>query len=53
VSGRHEGGGLFVAGEHELDAGSPQGLHDVEVLLARDAEHMFDALVLESCDKQV
>ena len=53
VGRRHERGGLFMAGQDELDARLPQRLDNVEVLLARNAEDVFDALVLQGSDKQV
>ena len=53
VGGGHEGGGLLVAGEDELDRGGAQRLDDVEVLLARHAEDAVHPLVLQCRDQQI
>ena len=53
MRGRHEGGGLLVAREHQLDARLPQRLDDVEVLLAGHAEDAVDAFVRERRDQQI
>lgn len=50
---RHEGGALLVAGTHEADAGArSERVENVEDLLARHAEDVLDALVLEALDEQ-
>ena len=49
----HEGGGLLVADQDELDARRAQRLDDVQVLFAGHGEDSIDALVLEGLDEQV
>ena len=44
----HEGRALLMARRDELDRAVEQRIHDVDVLLARNAEDVFDALVLEA-----
>jgi hypothetical protein len=53
VGGGHEGGGLLVAGEDELDRGGAQGLDRVEVLLARHPEDALHALPLQSRHQKI
>ena len=53
VGCRHEGRGLLVPRENELDRGRAQRLDHVEVLLARDAEDAVDALVLERRNQKI
>ncbi len=49
----HEGGGLFVSCEDELDRGLAQRLHDIEIFLTGNPEHPVHALVLERRDEQI
>ena len=49
----HEGRGLLVARQDQLDRGVAQAFHDIEVLLAGHAEDPVDALVLECGDQQI
>jgi hypothetical protein len=49
----HEGGALLVVGRHEADRAVEQRVHHVDVLLARNAEDVFDLLVLEALDEQL
>jgi hypothetical protein len=42
-----------MACQDERDARSTEGFDDIQVLLARDAEDVFDSLVLKRCDEQV
>ena len=49
----HERGALLVAGGDEAQIGVQQGVHDVEVLLARDAEHERSGLALEAANEQL
>ena len=49
----HVGAALLVADGHELDRGVVERLVEVERLLARDAEHVRDALGLEALDEDV
>ena len=51
VGGGHEGGGLLVAGEHELDRGCAERLDHVEVLLARHPEDALHPLPLQCRDE--
>ncbi len=50
---RHVGPALLVAHGHELDRGARQRVVQVERLLARDAEHVLDALGLEALHEDV
>jgi len=49
----HKRGGLLVPREDQLDFGSAQRLHQIEVFLARHTEDAVDALVLQCGDKKV
>ena len=49
----HERGALFVPGEHVGDRGPGQRLHQPDVLLARDAEDVRHALVLQALNDQL
>ena len=48
----HEGRALLVTRRDEADGGVDQGIDDVQDLLAGDAEHVLDALVLEATDDE-
>ena len=52
MSRRHERRGLLVAGQDQPDPGAAQRLDHVEVFLARDAEDLTHALVLERGDQE-
>jgi hypothetical protein len=39
--------------QHKLDPRLAQGFHDIQVLLAREAEDALDTLVLERGDKKI
>ena len=47
LRGRHEGRGLFVARQHQLDLGMPQRLDHREVFLARQPEDALDTFVFQ------
>ena len=47
MSGRHEGRGLLVSRQYQLNARLPQRLDDVEILFAGHSENAVDAFVLE------
>ena len=49
----HVGPALLVADRHEADRGVVQGLVQIEGLLARNAEHVLDALRLQAFHEQV
>jgi hypothetical protein len=49
----HEGRGLLVARQHELDRGAPQRLDEVEVLLPGNPEDLSHPLVLERGDHEL
>ena len=49
----HEGGRLFVPGQHELDFRLPQGLDDIEVLFPGNAEDPFNALVFQGSYQKI
>ena len=49
----HERRRLLVANQHVPNGGAGQSVGEVDVLLARDAEHAGDALVLEAAHEQV
>jgi hypothetical protein len=53
MGGGHEGGGLLMASQDELDRRFADGFDDIEILFARDAEDAIDALILEGGNKQV
>jgi hypothetical protein len=53
VCSRHERSRLFMSGNEKLDARSPERLDDVEILLAGNAEDVFDAFVVQSRNQQV
>ncbi len=53
VRRRHERRRLLVAGQHQPDLRTAQGFDDVEILFARDAEDLLDALVLERRDEEL
>ncbi len=53
VRRRHERRRLLVAGQHQPDLRAAQGFDDVEILLARNAEDLLDALVLERGDEEL
>ena len=48
----HERRALLVPGQHVPDRGPGDGVHQPDVLLARDAEDVRDALVLQALDDQ-
>ena len=50
---RDEGGALLVPGWHELHRGVDQRVEEVDVLLARDAEDIVDAFVLEAAREEL
>src|SRR2546430_6458385 len=49
---RHERRGLLVSRQDEPNGAVVKGIHQLEVLLARDAEGEPDALVLKAVDQQ-
>ena len=49
----HERCGLLVADQHVADRRAGKGIGEVDVLLAGDAEHAGDALVLEATHEEV
>ena len=49
----HEGGALLVARGDETDGAVEQGVHHVDVLLARDAEDVVYVLVFEASDEEL
>ena len=49
---RHESRRLLVPGQDQLDAGASQRFDHVEIFLARNAEDLLDALVLERGDDE-
>src|SRR5438445_133817 len=49
---RHERRGLLVSRQYEPNGAVVKGIHQFEVLLARDAEGEADALVLKAVDQQ-
>src|SRR5438309_11541127 len=49
---RHERRGLLVSRQYEPNGAVVKGIHQLEVLLARDAEGEADALVLKAVDQQ-
>ena len=53
VRGGHESGGLFVAGNDDLDPRGAEGLEKVEVLLAGQTEDVFNAFFFELLHEQV
>jgi len=54
VSGGHETRTLFVPRQDQLDLGrARQAVEEIEILLAGDAENIFDPLFLEAIDEQV
>ena len=53
VGGCHERGRLFVPGDDDLDAASPEGFEKVEVLLAGQAEDVFNAFFFQLLHEQV
>ncbi len=52
ISGGHKACRLFVPGENQLDLRCPQRFQEVEILFSWDAEDVFNALILESFDKE-
>ena len=50
---RHEGGGLLVARQDELEVAVEQHIHDVDVLFARDPVDGVDSFVLEATHEQL
>ena len=50
---RHEGRGLLMTGQHQLDAGGPQRFQQVEIFLAWHAEDALNAFVFQRGDKKV
>jgi hypothetical protein len=53
VGGRHETGGLLVSRQYKLDLRAPQRIQHVEILLARNGEDIFDALVFEGGHQEI
>jgi hypothetical protein len=49
----HEGGPLLVARGHKPDRAVEEGVHHIQVLFARNAEHVRQAFVLQAADKQL
>jgi hypothetical protein len=52
IGGGHEGRGLFMARQHQLDGGIADRLDDVEILLAGNTVDSLDALVLKRRHQQ-
>src|SRR5207302_7225806 len=52
VDVRHERGGLFVAGEDETNGAVPEGVHQLQVLLAGNPEGETDLFVFEAGDEE-
>ena len=50
---RHEGGRLLVAGQDQLDFRGAERFHNVEILLAGDAEDAIDTFILQRRDEQI
>ena len=48
----HEGGGLLVPGGDEFDGAFQQGIHDVEVFLAGQAEKILHPFVFQATHKE-
>jgi hypothetical protein len=53
VRGGYECGCLFVSCQDKLDFRCTEGLDDVEVFLARNAENAVHTLVLERRDQEI
>ena len=53
VGGGHERRRLLVARDNELDVRRAERLEEIEVLLARQAEDVLDALLFQLSDEQV
>ena len=53
MSGRHEGRGLLVSRQYQLNARLPQRLDDVEILFAGHAEDILDAFLFEARNKNI
>ena len=49
IGGGHEARRLLVTGQYQLDLQLAQGLQQVEVLLARDAEYILDTSFSRHC----
>ena len=53
IGRRHEGRGLLMPGDDELDRRFADGFDDVEVFLAGNSEDSINALVLEGGDEKI
>ncbi len=53
IGRRHEAGGLFVAGDHELDLRAAQRIQHIEVFFAGNSEDVFDTFALERPNQQI
>ena len=49
----HEGGSLLVARGHEADRAAEEGVHHIQILFARNTEHVRETFVLQAADKQL
>jgi hypothetical protein len=49
----HKGRALLVPCRDELDGAVEERIHDIDVLLARHAENIFDPFILEAFYKQL
>ena len=53
MGGGHEGGGLFVPGDDQLDRRGAQALDDIEIFLAGHPEDTVDTFILERADEKI
>ncbi|MNC31345.1 hypothetical protein D3C75_796630 [compost metagenome] len=53
IGSSHEARGLLVAGQYQLDLRLTQGFQQIEVFLARNAEHILDTFVLQALHNNI
>ena len=53
IGGRHETGGLLMAGNHQFDFRAAQGLQQVQVFFPGDGEDVFNPFGFQGANEQI